>query len=623
MNLTIRVLAIAVSLLCADAILGHPVIAQDSEPGIRRGGLTEGVISRGQLRRLLDQSPADRNPLRQQNIRPAPTIIDPNVQATAWQEEAAAAEPANPVPQSDQPTSDEQPAPIIGPAPSPKMLERWAEMGMLVEIGVNKLLEEIEQRRTKINASIGFDNEGKTERLKHLEIAETAAHQANQHVSEKDKYQKDITSLDKNLDELRRKAKLPTEAPVLDESIPVDQIRTKLRNLQAELDLQKSNLRKIGDLIQHRDDRMTAIPSQRSESLNSVNVLHQELLQKQASGSNDFEELLSIRARELAASTQVQKLDEEAHWHDLSLEKLPLEKSIYQRNIQRLEQEINAWNDHFAKRKQLELEQQIAAARQKAWQTHPSLRAFSEETTELAQSRVKLAEQINKLQDEKLKVENQNQDVDQHLTRLEGHEESLQKGGNEQSNNALIEVHRNLIRPWESMARIRILESKLIQNQGSKLKLTEQLDQISDPATFIREHLEITKDENVADTTLVAMAETAIESHRKQLVALVDDHEEVNGLLNQIKTSRESMLEEIAKTREFIDTYALWVQSADPLDMQVLHKSQEGAIKFFDNAEWDQLGKSIVGNVKRHPWEPAVGMVGLFVAFLVGRRFKG
>ena len=253
----------------------------------------------------------------------------------------------------------------------------------------------------------------------------------------------------------------------------------------------------------------------------------------------------------------------------------------------------------------------------------PALREFSLETTKLAQERIELAEKIGQLQDEKLKVEKQSHEVEQHWNRLEGHKESLAQGGNEQSNMALIEVHRKLIRPWESMARIRTVESDLILNQGEKQKLREQQDLIADPATFIREQLQILKDEPVANTTLVAMAESAIETHRKQLVALEGDYDELLRLLNEIKSSRDGMLKQIAITRELIDTHALWVQSADPLDMQVLNKSRQGATEFFDREEWNLLGSSVVHHVKRRPWEPAVGMLGLFTAFLIGRRFKG
>jgi chromosome segregation ATPase len=592
--------------------------------------LTEGLISRNELRRLLKQSPSDRNPLRQRRLLPAPTIIDPNVRPTGFQEEppsaAAVTEAPKSVPQENEAadeTSPAEPAPFFGPMPSNEMQNRWSVLDMVAEYSVDELKLEIDTRRSKIDSSLGIDDIAKNDQLMRLELAESAVQKAIQNVAGKDKFQNRIMALDESLERLRIASKETAMAPKLDDNMSVEAMGLQLRNLQAELGHEKSNLSRVQERIQQRDARMESIPSERLTYRNAMNDFHTELLQKQATGMAEMEELLSIRAHELAASTKVQMLDQEANWHDLSQEKLPLEKSIHQRKIQQLENEINTWNNRIAKRKQQELEKQILAARQKAFETHPALREFSLETSSLTQERAELAEKISGLQNEKLKVEKQKHDVDQQFERLSSYEDSLADGGNEESNAALIEVHRNLIRPWESMARIRSIESDLILIRGSKLKLREQHDLISNPTNFIREQLEIIEDEPVANTTLTAMAESAVESHREQLVALIGDNEEINGLLNEIKTSREDMLKQIARTRELVDTYALWVQSSEPLDMQVLQKSREGAEKFFDHDQWRDLGSSIIYRIQHRPWECALGLAGLMVAFVVGRRFQG
>jgi len=244
-----------------------------------------------------------------------------------------------------------------------------------------------------------------------------------------------------------------------------------------------------------------------------------------------------------------------------------LEKAIHQRTIQGLEQQINDWNDLIAKRKQYELEKQILEARQNAFQTHPALREFSLETSRVAQSRVDLAEKTGELQHEKLRVEKQEHDVNQQLQRLRKHEEALKEGGDAESNNALIEVHRNLIRPWESMARIRSLERELTHNRSIKLELREQLDKASDPNWFIHDHLGIANDVAVADTTLVAMAEDALENYREQLVALIGEHEKVHSLLNDIMSRREETKKNIDATQKLVDMYAMWIQNAEPLSV--------------------------------------------------------
>jgi hypothetical protein len=67
----------------------------------------------------------------------------------------------------------------------------------------------------------------------------------------------------------------------------------------------------------------------------------------------------------------------------------------------------------------------------------------------------------------------------------------------------------------------------------------------------------------------------------------------------------------------------MWIQSSDPISLDVLQKSREGANEFFDPDQWRELRNSIVGRMRRRPYESAVGMCGLLIAFAVGRRFKG
>jgi chromosome segregation ATPase len=345
-------------------------------------------------------------------------------------------------------------------------------------------------------------------------------------------------------------------------------------------------------------------------------------LQTQASGNSEIEELLSIRGQELASSTKVQLLDAEAQWHDLSGEKLPLQKSIHQRTIQSLEKTINDWNHQIASRKQSELDLQIQAARQAALETHPALREFSLGTSRLAQSRGELAEVNRQLQNEKLRIEKQQHDIQQQLQHLKKHEEAFKNGGNSESNQTLIEAHRNLAPPWEAMARISQLKRELSLNRSNKLALRERLDELADPQQFIQQHLNIIQDEPVANTTLMAMAEESIDSYRRQLLALVGDYEKVDSLLNDIKSRREETLENIKSTRKLVDAYALWVQDAAPLSIELLDESRDGAAKFFASEQWAHLGQTVITNVQQRPWRPAVGLIGLLATFVIGKRFE-
>ena len=633
-------------LLCATAIS----TAQESDVDvIAPSRITQDLISRSDLNRLLNQPPQDRNPLRrtipqpQSKMLPASkpspmpvplpmpmpmpmpmpevprpivprTIQDQNVQPTSWQEEQPSSPTKTPVAQPDQPVA------TFGPPPSFAMEILWNMQDMLVEIPIEKLQVEIANRRSTIESSVTIDKNSKSALLEQLQIADTAAQQAIQHTHAKADFQKWMIELPASIERLKQQSKETHERSSIDQSLSIEAMELATSNLQSELDYEKSKVRKIQDLIQRRDDRMAGIPTEKRQSRNRMDQLHEEFVQKQAMGTEDIEVLLALRAKELEASTKIQLLDTEASWHDQSQEKLPLEKAIYQQKLQQLEKEVNAWNSAIANRKRAELNKQIRLARQQAIDTHSSLKELSQETTELAQARAKLADKINALQTEILKVDKQSYVVDDQFDRLDS---SIRDHGKDQSRELLIEVHRNLIRPFEGMARIRKIASEKQITGGEISKLRAEHDKTSDSVTFIREHLKIEHDVKIADTTLIAMAEEAIETYRKQLTAIIGDQEHYKNLLNDLQTKREPLLKKIAETRKLVDTHALWVQSADPFSVALITKSGQGAKEFFDYGQWRSLGNSIVERFMRRPYECAIGMIGLLIAFVVGRRFKG
>ncbi len=623
--------------MCAMAFGLSPVAAQESSVDITEPSrITDSLISRSELNRLLNQPVRDANPLRQTEPmakplpQPVPSqppilnpIVDSQVQPTTWQSQEPQVEP----PQSDQ-ASDavaeavaaDDPIAEFGPMPSPAMQSFHHKLDMLLEIPIEQLKDEIAARRATIKTSLGFDEDAKKDRLRHIEIAETAAAQATQNVAKKDELQNRVINLNKELESLRLESKKPAEPDPVDRSLEVAAMQSILGQLQAELAQSTTNVRKIQERIQQRDDRMARIPNERLQSRNEVTKLHEEFLQKQATGTEEIEVLLAIKARELAENTNAQLLDQEASWHDLSQELLPLSKTIHQREVQRLEHEINAWNKAIAGRKQAELEKQIQVARQAAVETHAALKDFSRQTTELAQARADLAEKIGKLQNDKLKVSKQQSEVHDQKDSLEN---SIREVGKDGSRDLLIQVHRNLIRPYEGMAKIRRMEARLRQTRGTILKLRAEQELVADAQAFIRDHLKIEHDVPVADTTLIAMAEEAVETHRQQLTELERDNTQFQKLLLEVLPERKLLLEEISATRELVDTHALWVQSADPMSLELLSKSSDGAKEFFEYTQWRELGQSIVGRVTNRPYECAVGLLGLMVAFVVGRKFKG
>ena len=106
-------------------------------------------------------------------------------------------------------------------------------------------------------------------------------------------------------------------------------------------------------------------------------------------------------------------------------------------------------------------------------------------------------------------VDKQKTEVDNQKTELD---KSIEEVGTEYFRGLLIQVHRNLIRPYEGMARFQELEDELRAARGRKLKLRNDRELFDDPNAYIRDKLEIVRDEEFAGTTLFSMALEAIEA---------------------------------------------------------------------------------------------------------------
>ena len=208
--------------------------------------ITQDLITRSDLNRLMNQQPQDRNPLRQaqqqrlqqtqeqtlpptvpqttpQTKRKLPqlnqgTFQDPNVQPASWQEE----HPETTSVQENQPQETQQSFGLIGPMPSFEMESHWGILDRLSETSIEDLQEVIAKRRSIVNSSITIDDESKKAIYEQIEIAETAIQQATSNIQNKADYQERMISLPADIERLRLAAKQTVEPTSADRTLPIE-----------------------------------------------------------------------------------------------------------------------------------------------------------------------------------------------------------------------------------------------------------------------------------------------------------------------------------------------------------------------------------------------------------------
>jgi hypothetical protein len=568
----------------------------------------------------------------------APSMVPPSMAASAMAEPISEAKPgtsshvddqnaehvegADNLEGADSVKGEPKPDELLmyGPLPPPEMINRWQASDVVVQMSVDDLADQIQLKQKELENSITVDDDASKARLQQIASAANAIAAAKQNVSEEKNYQSQIAQLDTNMQSLSQQLDAPVDPLPVDTSLDVDAMQAVLKDLQVKLDEEESGKRRVQDRIEKRTERMEKIPVERIAQRQKMDQKHEEIQTHQAGGAEDLIELLVLRAAELQASTTIMLLDQEAKWHSLSRGLLPLQRDLHQKRIGRLKLETANWSNAINRRRQSDLETLIADTKRRVYQADPKLKALAERTAELAEARVELTEKIAEAGKEKTLVTNQ-------FRKLETQRENLEKtiGLGSGGSSELIRVHQTLTRPYEGMARLRKLRMEQQKARISLLQLRRELEQFSDVEKYISDELKILNDVKIekANTTLKAMAREAIEAQKEQIDELTGETEEYRDLLGGLIPQRESVLAEIKKTRTLVDKHALWTQSATPVGVEVLLKSRNGAEEFFAPSQWQALGQSVTNRITTRPYESVVGLLGLMIAFVVGRKLKG
>ncbi len=625
---------------------------------LNNSGLENDLLDRSQLGRLMrplrlpvtnhlrqpPQPPTVRQVAWQQEADPAPVIDGgmtirrqtglPNLssQLNAKPLRDPAESPAEFVPESPAPLSVPQPTPpltqqppvdaepvFIGPMPSPEMEASWKISDSVLNMPIELLREELNKRKLAVESAANLDEETRNIGLGVVGGALESIAIAQQNVTETSKLRRRIQTLDQQIADLEFQLKDASTVREADSSLTLEQMQIVLRDLETELDNENHESRKIEDSIQHRDERKAKIPSERVAFRKQLDDLHEKMVQRQSNGTEEYTSLLTLRAKELHASTASKLLEVESEWLELSQRLFPMQQDLHARIIVRLNREIEAWGVTLADRRRRELGEQIRVARQNASEAHPALRELVTQTADLAKVRAELAEMIKHSSTEKFEVQSLVHELESRHKELEN---AVVRVGSEGSSYLLIEAHHALVPPFESMARIRSIKQKLLNVKVDELKLRVARRPLADEERYISEVLMIKQDQVVANTTLKEMARESVVAHRRQVDELLHEYDDFINLLGESETARKNLLTQINTTRKYIDDRALWVQTADQVDLSVLLKSQQGAEAFFKLDHWRSVGASIGSHVVRRPYESVVGLFGMLGVFAVSRKLS-
>lgn len=515
------------------------------------------------------------------------------------------------------------------------------------ELALEKLASQIKEQIDLISEE-GGDETLKEEKLQQLNKANAWVQKANNSQSIinvqnglKDSFQEDLDSLQTELE-----TPLPPEKP--DPSSSSEKLQMDLQSKRTNLQQLKMQLEENQQKMEDRDKRIDQLPTDRTEAEEKLNTTKQDLsnLSEQPEDPSKLRSTLFFKAREWAARKEIEALDIEASQQEKIGKLLPLQRSLLGQKIERLESEIQAWNEAYNEKRKMEIAEQKAKAeslKQIAIKNDPVLSDWALLNRQLADERSNWTDGIKTAQDNLEAATEKLENIDSSLDRLR---QETQNGVTTEVGISLVEQRHSLTMPWESQARVQTIRDQLKNIQLKSLGWRKDRQDIPTVATVVgqlwkQSHAGLL-DQNFPeqpDREFGSLARQLVESRIKLLDDLNEDYEVYRAALKDEKTQHIALIKSIGNMRSFVDDKALWIRSANPIwqapsvnltrtnarfqnQSNDLVKSFQGMASFCRPDRWKGFVDSATDRITRRPSESALAGLVLLCLLFVSQRLR-
>ena len=534
-------------------------------------------------------------------------------------------------------------ASFISPEAGVPVLTRFQKQILNFEERLAAIKKQYEIKKQQLDDELGEDD-GSDDEVKNLSKQALdwigRASSGLEEIKTKEKEEKEFGRKFKaQKDSLAAEKKRKAESFQSDHGESFDQLQEKLKarqvTLQASIDLRSE----IRERISARDQRVTDLPGllrEKGKEENDVKSLIAELHAKAEDNLNRSFEKLLLEANLLSLEITERKLELEGRRQEHNGRIWPLELEEVTLKIKRLDDELANLSERSDKLRDQEIQKREDAARKilkdlngNLTQSTPMLKELAEFNVGLVADKRELAEKSDTLENELSNVRQLQEELDESHAKIKKQIETL---GPTASGIRLVEHRRSLISTGKSQNRLLELAEQMQAKQTRKLLLKERRDQLvleddfklSVLAAVERQVGELvaqdaTIDEEKQRKMAVSVADQLLGTQENYSTDLLEMFENYVSLLTQLDTAHRTLIDKVQEVKAFSDENALWIRSANPIELDDFKRCQAGLQAVLGSDQWGNLTKQASENFGTHPYH--AGLLALVIgSLLVVRR---
>ena len=337
--------------------------------------------------------------------------------------------------------------------------------------------------------------------------------------------------------------------------------------------------------------------------------------------------LLSLEIIERSLELEGRRLEHSGRIWPLELEEVTLE-------IKRLDAELDDLSKGSDELRDREIQKRLDASRkalnENLTQSTPILKELAEFNVGLVSDKKELAGKSDKLENELSNVRQLQEELDESHEQIKKQIETL---GPTASGIRLVEHRRSLISTGKSQNRLLDLAEQMQAKQTRKLLLKERRDQLVLGDDFklgvlaaVEKQLEnqvvapdAAIDEDDQRKMAISAADQLLETQKKYSTDLLGMFESYVTLLSKLEAAHGDLIDKVQEVKAFSDKNALWVRSAEPIELDDFKRCQAGLQSVLVSDQWGKLTNQARENFGTHPYH--AGLLALVIgSLLVVRR---
>ncbi len=416
----------------------------------------------------------------------------------------------------------------------------------------------------------------------------------------------------------------------LESTSRIETLQTYQLEVQALAQAATDGRVRVEAAIVSREARRKELPSLLDQDKNSITKLNEELALPAVDGIDPRireANTLLLRAKLLARTERIRRLEQEQRTYDAEQELLPVTKLVLLAEEKFQQARLKEVNDQLSKRREILIAKQKSDAEGLVVQAAPELKKLAEQLVKRSDEWLQLAKQNSSL---RVDVDSANSELKLWTDRFKIMSDRISpKSTKHVSNfnswvglmlrkqrNELPDIGQLGLRQRDYQTRILATESLILELDDWKALSASSLD-TTQPSPLTRNLIDQFANAPYHDQQriLQALEHKLVDEFRR------DANNYFDSLFNLAETNQKT-IDQVRLYRSFIDEHVLWIRSSEPINKTDFRQLWPSFRWLFDLQNWRVIPTQLWNDFLSHPWGYMLG-ASCYALLLVNlKRFK-